>query len=240
MNTSESINELAGALAKAQGEMQPAEFDATNPHFRSRYASLAAITAAVRPALARNGLAVLQGACAAAGAVTVTTRIVHASGQWIEDALALPVGERATPQAVGSAITYGRRYSLAALAGVVAEEDDDANVAEEHAVKSPAAAVAKTAAPPAPAAPAAPAEDAPLKWRGKIERIEAKEGTGQRGPWKVFRVTIGTSIASTFDADLGAAAEDLRKLDADVVAEVRPGRKAGTFELVAVEEDLPL
>lgn len=237
MNTSESIAELAAALAKAQGEMQPAEFDATNPHFRSRYASLASITAAVRPALAKHGLSVVQGACAAAGAVTVTTRIVHASGQWIEDALALPVGERATPQAVGSAITYGRRYSLAALAGVVAEEDDDANTAEEHAVKSPAAAVAKTAAPPAPAAPA---EDAPLKWRGKITRIEVKEGNGQRGPWKVFRLTINNTIASTFDADLGAAAEDLRKLDADVVAEVRPGRKAGTFELVALEEDLPL
>jgi hypothetical protein len=242
MTTSEQINELAAALAKAQGEITPAEFDASNPHFRSKYASLASITAAVKAPLAKNGLAVVQGASAGEGSVTVTTRIIHASGQFIGSELTLPVGERATPQAVGSAITYGRRYGMAALVGVVAEEDDDGNNATANAVQSPAAAVVKTAAPSAQSASSAPLEDASeaIRWRGKVDRIEEKTGTSAKGPWTITRVTVGGSVASTFDAKLREAAEALQKLEADVVAEVRPGRKAGSFELVALEEDLPL
>lgn len=231
---SESLNELAPALAKAQAAMKAADMDGENPHFRSRYATLASITAAVKKPLADHGLCVVQGVGAGEGTAKVSTMILHASGQWIASELALPVGERATPQAIGSAISYGRRYGLAGLLGVVADDDDDGNVAEESAKASPVAAVRKTATP----APVQAEED--FEWRGTISKYEIKEGMSARGPWKVHRVFLGDRSASTFDAKLGEAAEALRKLEAPVVLRVKPGKKAGSYELLGVEEDLPL
>lgn len=231
---SECLNELAPALAKAQAAMKAADMDGENPHFRSRYATLASITTAVKKPLADHGLAVVQGVGAGDGTAKVTTMVVHASGQWIASELSLPVGERATPQAIGSAISYGRRYGLAGLLGVVSDTDDDGEAAEESAKASPVAAVRKTATP----APAQAEDD--FEWKGTISKYEIKEGVSGRGPWKVHRVFLGDRSASTFDAKLGDAAEALRKLEAPVVLRVKPGKKAGSYELLGVEEDLPL
>jgi hypothetical protein len=233
---SESLNELAPALAKAQAAMKAADMDGENPHFRSRYATLASITAAVKKPLAEHGLAVVQGVGAGEGTAKVTTMVVHASGQWIASELALPVGERATPQAIGSAISYGRRYGLAGLLGVVSDTDDDGNAAEEAAKASPVAMVRKTATP----APVQEQSEEDFEWKGTISKYEIKEGVSGRGPWKVHRVFLGDRSASTFDAKLGDAAEALRKLEAPVVLRVKPGKKAGSYELLGVEEDLPL
>ena len=79
-----------------------------------------------------------------------------------------------------------------------------------------------------------------FEWKGTISKHEVKEGMNARGPWKVHRVFLGDRSASTFDAKIGAAAEALRKLEAPVVLRVKPGNKAGSFELLGVEEDLPL
>ena len=231
---SELLNELAPALAKAQAAMKAAVMDGENPHFKSRFCTLSSIMDAVRKPLADHGLCVVQGPSASEGVAKVTTMILHASGQWIGSELALPVGERPTPQAIGSAISYGRRYGLAGLLGVVADDDDDGNVAEESAKASPVAAVRKTATP----VPAEAEDD--FEWKGTISKYEIKEGTSARGPWKVHRVFLGDRSASTFDAKIGAAAEALRKLEAPVVLRVKPGNKAGSFELLGVEEDLPL
>ena len=233
---SEGLNELAAALAKAQAAMKAADMDGENPHFRSRYATLASITAAVKKPLADYGLCVVQGGGAGEGTAKVSTMILHSSGQWIACELALPVGERATPQAIGSAISYGRRYGLAGLLGVVSDTDDDAEAAEESAKTSPAAMVRKTAA----TAPVQEQVEEDFEWKGTISKHEVKEGMNARGPWKVHRVFLGDRSASTFDAKIGAAAEALRKLEAPVVLRVKPGNKAGSFELLGVEEDLPL
>lgn len=128
IRTSESIDLLAAALAKAQPEITAAEKNAQNPHLRNRYANLSAVMAACRPALAKYGLAVVQGISTAEQGVSVTTRIMHESGQWMESSLTLPV-DKLTAQAVGSAITYARRYGLAALLGVTPDEDDDGHAA---------------------------------------------------------------------------------------------------------------
>lgn len=238
MTTSELINEICGPLAKAQGEFAPAVMDAVNPHFRSKFAPLRSIMASVRPALAKHGLAVVQAPSTANGCVTVTTRIVHDSGQWLEDALTLPLGERATPQAVGSLITYIKRYALAAMLGVVAEEDDDGALAEEHAVKSPSTAIQQTVR--AMTNPEANPGHA-IKWQGRIEKVDAKPGTASNGRAYVrYAVTINGQLASTFDEKLAESAKALQKLEADVTAEVRPGKRAGTFDLMILEEDLPL
>ena len=131
MITSEQINELAAALAKAQGQIQAASRDNENPHFRSRYADLASVWNACRVALSLNGLAVLQGPALVGQGVSVTTRLLHSSGQWAESTLVLPM-DKATAQGAGSAITYARRYALAAMVGVAPDDDDDGNAASQQ------------------------------------------------------------------------------------------------------------
>jgi hypothetical protein len=130
MEMSEQINELAAALAKAQGQIKGAAKDSTNPHFKSSYADLASVWDACRAALSSNGIAVVQTPHTdEAGNCHVVTMMTHASGQWIRDAFSLPP-TKADPQGYGSAITYMRRYALAAIVGV-APEDDDGNAASE-------------------------------------------------------------------------------------------------------------
>lgn len=129
MNTSEQINELAAALAKAQAAIQPASKDKTNPAFRSRYADLASVWDACRAALAENGLSVVQiPTDAGEGRIGLITTLLHSSGQWISGLLVLPLVKN-DPQGAGSALTYARRYALSAMVGVVADEDDDGNSA---------------------------------------------------------------------------------------------------------------
>jgi hypothetical protein len=123
MHTSEQINELAAALAKAQGEIKGAAKDSANPFFKAKYADLASVWDACRVALTRNGLSVTQTATADGARVSVETRLLHASGQWLGDTLTVTAKED-SPQAIGSAITYARRYGLAAITGVAPEDDD--------------------------------------------------------------------------------------------------------------------
>ncbi len=141
---SDKIDELAKALNVAQANLKPAIKDATNPHFRSKYADLGAVTDAARPVLAKNGLSISQTFSESSGeVVTICTTLMHASGQWIRSALTLKP-TKPDPQGIGSAITYGRRYGLAAILGIVADDDDDGNGAsrreeDDIPVKLPAA-----------------------------------------------------------------------------------------------------
>jgi hypothetical protein len=132
MRTSEQINELATALAAAQAEMKNATLNKVNPHFKSKYADLAMIRDTVTPALAKNGIAVVQGTDTEENTIVVFTRLIHKSGQWIESRFPIPYDK---PQAMGSGITYGRRYTLAAVTNIAAEEDDDGNAANEKTVE---------------------------------------------------------------------------------------------------------
>ena len=134
MVMSEQINELATALAKAQGQMEGAKKDSENPFFKSKYADLAAVVEAIRGPFAEHGLAYVQLPEACEGeAVAVTTLLLHSSGQWVSSRTVVPVS-KADAQGVGSALTYARRYGLQAIAGVAAE-DDDGNRAVEAAPK---------------------------------------------------------------------------------------------------------
>lgn len=125
---SAEIGELAAALAVAQGEITGALKDSANPFFKSKYADLASVWDACRASLSKNGLAVIQVAGTNNdGAAVITTTLAHKSGQWIRGSIALmPV--KSDPQGMGSALTYARRYALAAMVGV-AQVDDDANAA---------------------------------------------------------------------------------------------------------------
>ena len=124
---SEQIGELAKALAVAQGKITGALKDSSNPFFKSRYADLASVWDACRGPLSENGLAVVQLTESDDAGVYVATTLAHSSGQWMRSRLRLQPKD-STPQGLGSAITYGRRYALAAIVGV-AQVDDDGNAA---------------------------------------------------------------------------------------------------------------
>ncbi len=127
MQRSESIAALAAAMVKAQTAMGSAKRDASNPFFKSKYADLASVREACLPLLNANGLCVMQFARGTAEGVEVETMLVHTSGEWISDSLAVPVSKN-DAQGYGSAISYARRYGLAALP-CLATEDDDGNAA---------------------------------------------------------------------------------------------------------------
>lgn len=128
MNKSDQINELAAALAKAQGEIQAAAKDKKNPHYGSAYADLASVWDACRSQLSKNGLSVAQVVESDDGmVVTISTVLMHTSGQFVSGMFKMkPV--KADPQGIGSATTYARRYALSAIVGV-APDDDDGNAA---------------------------------------------------------------------------------------------------------------
>ena len=134
MKTSESIAELAKALSAAQAEMTGAKKSANNPFFKSQYADLASVMQAIAKPFASHGLSFVQSVGHEHGGISVTTLLMHESGQWIEsDPLVLPP-TKPDAQGFGSSITYGKRYGLQAMAGVPSV-DDDGNAAVESAVK---------------------------------------------------------------------------------------------------------
>jgi hypothetical protein len=173
----EPIGQLATALALAQGEIEGAKKDANNPFFHSKYADLASVWDACRTALSKNGLAVVQiPGMSDDGRVTVKTILMHKSGESIDGVLSVkPIyidkdGKEVVcndPQGIGSAITYARRYALAAFVGV-APEDDDGNKAS-----------GRTPLPPAPP-PYTPPKKPTTAQKKADEQAKAFEATNDR------------------------------------------------------------
>lgn len=125
--------DIYAALAAAQGSIGGVVAkNANNPHFRSSYADLSAITALVMPALSAEGIAYSVGTHIEEGLLHVETKLSVSEDSHVKVTIPIPIGPRATAHALGSALTYGRRYGLAALTGV-AQADDDGNAASEAA-----------------------------------------------------------------------------------------------------------
>jgi hypothetical protein len=128
LNSSPSVKELATALAVVQGQLTFAKKDSKNPFFKSNYADLESVWEACRSLLSENGLAIMQfPGDYVDGNMTLTTVMTHSSGEWVAQNMSLPVS-KPDAQGAGSAITYMRRYALAAIVGVV-QADDDGNSA---------------------------------------------------------------------------------------------------------------
>src|SRR5687768_14727214 len=117
------ISDLAAALVAAHAEIKGVVKSATNPFFKSKYATLEGVVEAVKPPLLKHGIVVIQGVQDAESGVGVETMLLHSSGQWISSTLRLPASKQ-DAQGYGSATTYGRRYGLMAICGVPAEDDD--------------------------------------------------------------------------------------------------------------------
>lgn len=131
IETSETTAKLDAALAKAQGEIEAASKDKVNPAFRSKYADLTAVWAAIRPALSKHGISVTQWPIHSDDTrLHIVTRLAH-DGEWIRAHFSIPVVKQ-DPHGYGSATTYAKRFSLAACVGVVADDDDDGNAATQR------------------------------------------------------------------------------------------------------------
>lgn len=139
MNQSNSIKELATALSIVQGKLTFAKKDNANPFFKSKYADLASVWESCRELLSENGLAVIQFPSGyqtncvdeknKEHLMSLTTILTHSSGEWISQDMTVPV-TKADAQGAGSALTYMRRYALAAVVGVY-QDDDDGNAASK-------------------------------------------------------------------------------------------------------------
>ncbi len=138
----DNIKDLIGALSKAQAEIEGAVKAGENPHFRSRYADLGNVWAACRGPLTQNGLAIHQAVRVNGDmpftdqrTVRLVTRVMHSSGQWLEDDGIPLLLDKQNMQGLGSALTYARRYGLMAAVGI-APEDDDGNASVKNDSKA--------------------------------------------------------------------------------------------------------
>jgi hypothetical protein len=127
MNKSESIKELATALALFQSEVEDPTKSGDNPHFKSKFVELNGLLEAVRPVLSKHGLSIIQSPGGNGQDITITTLLMHKSGEWIEFEPFTLKAAKIDPQGAGSAVTYGRRYSLSSVLGVAWDDDDDGN-----------------------------------------------------------------------------------------------------------------
>jgi hypothetical protein len=125
MKTSESITNIAVALHRFHGLMGKVGKDATNPHFKNKYASLSNIIEATTPHLNAVGLSIIQLPCESG----LETMLLHTSGEHISSVSLTPCKDASNPQALGSALTYAKRYSYAGALNLNIDEDDDANAA---------------------------------------------------------------------------------------------------------------
>lgn len=131
MLKSESIAALAKAIALSQLHVENALKSSTNPHFKSKYADLAEILNTVRPVFSANGIAIVQTPTFESGVASVETMLCHESGEFISSVCSSPVSKQ-DAQGIGSAITYLRRYSLAAMCGIAQEDDDGQHAVQEQ------------------------------------------------------------------------------------------------------------
>jgi hypothetical protein len=137
MKSSDTLTKISPALVKAINAIEGVKKGADNPFFKSKYANLESVIEAAHDALSANGLAVMQGPGPMDGnCITLTTRLVHESGEWIETDFSLPAGKM-DPQAAGSAITYARRYSLMAMLCMPAVDDDGGAATRPPKVEEP-------------------------------------------------------------------------------------------------------
>lgn len=137
--SSTELDQLASALAKAQGEMPVVKFDkqVSFQNVQFEYASLSNILEVSKPILAKHQLSLLQFPSTQDGYVQVETLLLHASGQKIVSQISAKISKPDDPKQLGSWITYLRRYSLSAVLGISSESDEDATDISERYTGSP-------------------------------------------------------------------------------------------------------
>jgi hypothetical protein len=142
ISMSEEIGKVSAALVSAQAEVDNAVKNKKNPHFQNDYADLESVLFTVKPILAKHGLSVVQFPGYEDGICTLSTLVLHKSGEWLQSEAGAPL-DRPTAWSVGSCVTYLRRYSLVSITQI-AQEDDDGSAASEPSSPKPTKATKPT------------------------------------------------------------------------------------------------
>jgi len=143
MRTSDTITKIAPALIKAQKQITFAAKDAKNPHYNSKYANLESVIEAVKLPLNDNGIFFTQTfSPSEVGYLNLTTRLIHESGEYIEDTMNIPL-QKNDAQGYGSAATYARRYALSSITGLFQADDDGQEAVKPNAMMIAAQGYAK-------------------------------------------------------------------------------------------------
>lgn len=237
-NTSSEI-QFSEALVAAIGELSNVPKTAANPYFKSKYAPLDAIVDATRPVLAKYGLAIQQNPVYEDGLAGVQTKILHKAGFCQTSVLLLPLKDQ-SPQGVGSAITYARRYSLASVLGMATEDDDDGNVSSGLAKKEEARPAVAKAMDRNPSV--RPAGNVTATWRGVLPtntKIAAQSKEGSPKKWVLYAIEFNDNgkvmETMTFDEKLYNLATELGKDGTLVDAGVSPSKKdPSKWEIVTI------
>lgn len=190
MRFSESITDLAIALAAAQRELKNPYNTADNPFFKSKYAPLPDVLNEIRPVLAKYGLSLIQSPAVSEKGIGVETLLLHKSGQHIAFDPYFLTPAKNDPQTAGGAITYARRYALNAILGIAGEEDDDGNTASGNSTKKPPRkseiASAESAPPPPWTQNHTPAPSIKCPKCGKIVQAHPRKGGGDIFPEEII------------------------------------------------------
>lgn len=192
---------LTERLAAAQADFGPIRFDAENSHFGSRYATLQAILAVVRPCLNRHGIALVQHVTAKGTRLRIRTEL-RFGGESLGSSLAWDLPPETTPQKLAAACTYLKRVSLQAILGIAGEDDDDGNAVSQPP-PNPAGSRSRTRSAAAPPArPAAAVPDAPPAGGGEVAVVEGRCTEHKSGATKAGRSWI---LATIVDISSGEA-----------------------------------
>jgi hypothetical protein len=221
------IDKLAEAKAKADATLRNAPKLSKNPFFNSEYADLDVITRIVRPIYGEHGLAIVQAPWVVDEKLVLITTLTHESGQWMRSMINIaPIPDKngnITPQAVGSALSFGKRYSLAAMANIAqTNEDDDGELASENADRE-----LDEADPVAPTAPTAVAVAAPVSSStGEVAVISSPAATSPRDLSDIDIVQALEAVSSASELqewkrDNGAEMSDLKEHDPPLFEELK-------------------
>lgn len=218
-----TIGKLAEALAAAQGEMVGAKKDGANPHYKSVYATLAAVVSAIREPLSKNNIAHVQSPGCDEHGDFMDTMLVHSSGEWMKGRIRMkPVKD--DPQGIGSVITYMRRYALQAMTGLEAEDDDGNKASGQDGYQKPKLPATK----PLPSGSYQQALTVEKPPQAKPEPI-----TGVQG-WKSVRVHIGTSKGKVNGRELGTLSKSSFEWVRDQMAKVAEPTKEDNILIAAI------
>jgi hypothetical protein len=236
---SPSITSLAAALPGCQSIIEAAIKDKINPAFKSSYADLRAVWDAIRGPLGQHGFSLIQLPAAGQGRVTVTSILLHKSGEWIASELAMPLTQ-ATPHAVGSAISYARRYAAMSILGVSADDDDanGATPAPHPPQVTPQAQPTPQPSAPAPRAPTpppAPPQAIPTQtFTAAVTDVQTKSGEKNGKPWTKFGLTFDNGqTAGTFDTKFGQAAQTVAGTGQLCRVEIKTSKDPRFFDILA-------
>jgi len=233
--------QYASALVAAIGELSNVPKTASNPYFKSKYAPLDAIVEATRPVLAKHGLAIQQQPLFMEGTAGVETTILHNAGHFTSTTLLLPLKDQ-SPQGVGSAITYSRRYALAAVLGLATEDDDDGNISTGLSKKTADEARSGVAKAMDRNPETRPAATITATWRGVLPntaKVAAQSKEGSVRKWTLYCIEFNDNgklvEAFTFDEKLFTSATKFGEDGTLVDAGVAPNKKdPSKWELVSL------